>query len=257
MPFNADRGLVEIPVTINNLVTGSFGIDTGADRLYVDRTFALKHNLADPTISPQRKVAGVDGNTTGIFTTFRSLAIGDERLYNVKATVIDINAISRKSDGSHPDGLIGYEVLSRLYVTVDYPARQIELRVDRPRFLNEGRPREIGFDTRKHLIIVDATFSDGRARPMILDFCASYTSVSAELAAELGIDSSPGTIESVGQISLEDVITTDNVNVIVTDFARYRKSLRRVKFDGILGGTFLYRHKITISYKQDKIYLHD
>ncbi len=257
MPFNADRGLVEVPVTINNLVTGSFGIDTGADRLYIDRTFALKHNLADGDVSPQFKIAGVDGSTSGIYTKFRTLEIGDERLYNVKATVIDINAVNKKRDSSHPDGLIGYDILSRLYVTVDYPGRQIELNVNRPESITDGSTSSASFQVQKHLIIVDVKFKDGKTRPMILDYCASYTTISPDLARELRLDPTPGEIQSAGNITVAGLIKSEDVRVAVTDFSAYRKSLRTVKFDGIIGGTFLYRHKITVSYQQKKIFLHN
>ena len=257
IPFNADKGLVLVPVSLDNRVTGMFGIDTGADGLYIDRQFALDHNLIDPDRSPQRLVAGISGSTAGVFTNLRSLAIGDERMYNLQAVVIDMNAVSNDAPGNHPDGLIGYEVLSRLYVTVDYPGQSIQLHVTRPPEIESGQCREVPFEIRKHLIVVEVGFPNGLKRPMILDYCASFTAVSPELAEELGLDGPAGSVHSVGTITLKGGVSTDNVRAVVTDLSEYAASVGSVSFDGILGGSFLYHHKFTVSYKQKRIYVHD
>ena len=54
--FHPYRGLVEVEVLIDGRVKGRFGIDTGADRLYIDKKFAEKNNLSKVGGSPPRLI---------------------------------------------------------------------------------------------------------------------------------------------------------------------------------------------------------
>ena len=126
IPFDPARGLVEVQVKLDGRVTGRFGIDTGADHLYIDRAFAEKNNLPIYDEMTGRQITGVEGSSKGYYTKLRSLEIGGERLFNVRATVTDIKALGG-GRGNHPDGLIGFEVIRHFYVTVDYPNTVLQL----------------------------------------------------------------------------------------------------------------------------------
>ena len=253
--FDASTGLVVADVRINNRVTGRFGIDTGADRLYIDKSFAEKHYLAKDGIPDQRKVVGLNGATGGYFVSFRSIEVGDQRLNNVKATVIDFDELSGNRNVDHPDGLIGYDILSRMYVTVDYPANSFELEINRPRFLSGRTYETVSFRPIKHFIVVDVTFPDNRTRPMLLDYCATHTVISLEIAEQIQIDSKDGGSAFL-DLEIDGTIRSSGVETIVRDMSLFRKSMSRVKIDGILGRTFLADHKITIDYRTSQIYLH-
>ena len=128
MPFDPSRGLVEVEVTIDGMAEGAFGIDTGADRLYIDDGFVAEHNLTIRPLSGKSRVAGLGGTSEAQAVTIRSLRVGqDETLYNLKATSVDMSALANNSTVGHPDGLIGHDVLRRFFVTVDYPGRSMEL----------------------------------------------------------------------------------------------------------------------------------
>ncbi len=253
IPFDPMRGLVEVDVTINGHAKGKFGIDTGADFLYIDKTFVEKNNLKLKNKQPRRSVKGVDGSSEVYAFNLRSLEVGDERLYNLDANVIDISKIINDQRMGIPDGLIGYEVLQRFYVTVDYPNRSLELDLSEPSFIKKSKILMVPFDFKRHFILVDVTFNDTIKVPMILDYCASQVFISNSLADRLGFKSKR---DKIPKVSLNDKIITHDVNAVVIDYTKLKKGLKGVEFEGIIGASFLYRHKITVDYKRNRIYKH-
>jgi len=260
VPFDPVRGLVEVEVTIDGRVKATFGIDTGADRLYVDSAFARRHSLTFLRSPPQRPVVGIDGSSEASFIDIRSLRIGKETLYNLRATAINMDRIIKDKRLGYPDGLIGHDVLRRFYVTVDYPARTLRLQMEQPDFMKDHKDssyRTVRFSTNRHLILVNVTLDDSVTVPMILDYCASYTSLSESLASQLGLDLKEDKRQRVATMSIGDIVTSKNVPVVVTDLSQFKKSLRGAKFEGIVGASFLYRYKFTIDYKGKRIYVHN
>jgi len=256
VPFDPHRGLVEVDVVINGIVKGTFGIDTGADRLYVDRGFAKKNNLKIEELCEKLHVAGIEGIAEASEVNLRSLRIGEcETLYNLEATVVDMNTLAGQLQEKHPDGLIGHEVLRRFYVTVDYPERQFELISHEPEFLCGGDFVDIPFELQRHLIVVDVYFGGGVEVPMILDYCASLTTISPFLAEELGYDPEGPSRVTIPNVSIDCEVESVDVPALIKDHCLLKKSVPDAKFEGILGASFLYRHKITVDYKRHKVYV--
>lgn len=256
IPFHPDRGLVEVEVLIDGRVKGRFGIDTGADRLYIDKKFAEKNNLSKVGGPPPRLVVGVEGSSAASWVELRSLKLGREQLYNLKASVIDLGALIKDQRLGYPDGLMGHEILRQFYVTVDYPRQKLEMKMEEPEIFSTKKFVSIPFEIHRHLIIVDAVFNDSVTAPMILDYCASYTVVTPDLAKRLGISEHSGTRARMRSIQVSERLSTTGVMVIVRDLSNLKQSAGRIQFEGILGGSFLYRHKITVDYKRKKIHLH-
>ncbi len=255
--FDPHRGLVEVNVTIDGHISGSFGIDTGADELYIDRGFAESHDLTFRPLSGGRKVAGVSGVSDASAVSLRSLRISDdETVYNLSATAVDMSALSKEPLSGHPDGLIGHDILRRFYVTVDYPSRTMELRSSEPDFLTGRQYYEIPFTMHNHLILVDVVINDDVTVPMVFDYCASLTTISPSLATQLGFDPDGEQRQTVASMALGDRVASDEVQVAITDHSIMKRSLPRAEFEGILGASFLYRFKMTVDYKRQKIYVH-
>ena len=258
IPFDFKRGLVEVEVLIDGRIKARLGIDTGADRLYLDDDFVKANDLKITGTSTDRAIVGVGGSTRGQAAELRSLAIGDQRLYNLNATVIDLAALV----GSHPghlrglDGLIGHEILQRFYITVDYPGETITIQTTQPDFLTAGTFDEIKFSRSRHLLLVDATINGEVETPMILDYCASHTSLDLILAKELGFNQPVGQVVTLGQVALSDQVVSDSVYAAISDLSGLKGTVRREDFGGMLGGSFLYRFKITVDYKREKVYFH-
>ncbi len=257
IPFHPNRGLVEVEVLIDGRVKGRFGIDTGADRLYVDKIFAEHNGLSKTGGPPPRLVVGVEGSSSASWVEMRSLRFGDEQLYNLKAAVIDLGALIVDQQGGYPDGLIGHEILRNFYITVDYPRQKLEMKMEEPEIFETGKYRSLPFKMVRHLIIVEAVFNDTVSAPMILDYCASYTLVSPKLAGRLGIPKRDGTRVRIDSITLGETISTRGVMISVQDLSGLRVSAGgNSEFEGIIGGSFLNRHKITVDYKRKKIHVH-
>jgi len=253
IPFNPMRGLVEVDILINGHAKGKFGIDTGADFLYIDKTFVEKNNFKLENKQPRRSVNGVDGSSEVYAFNVRSLEVGDETLYNLDANVIDLSKIIKDQRWGKPDGLIGYEVLQRFYVTVDYPKYSMELDMSEPSFLKNKNLGTVPFDFKRHFILVDVTLNDSIKVPMILDYCASQVFISNSLADKLGIKARK---KFISKVSLDDKIITKNVSTIVVDYSQLKKGLKGVESEGILGASFMYQDNTTVHYNRSRIYKH-
>jgi len=255
--FDPQRGLVEVKVILDGQVKGTFGIDTGADRLYIDKTFAQENQLTFRQPIPQRKIVGLEGTSKAYAVSLRSLRIGgDISLYNLRATAIDIRQLVNDSTGNIPDGLIGYEILRRFYVKVNYPQRKMELLSFEPDFLRGKRYFTIPFKQYQHLILVNVTFPNDMTASMILDYCASQTTINSSLAKKLGINSEKSENVIVSEMTLGESVTSKNVPVLIRDYPQFKKSVARAQFDGVLGYSFLSHYVITVDYKRHRIYVH-
>lgn len=256
VPFDPSRGIVEVPVTINGAVIGKFGVDTGADRLYVDKTFAAKHEL------PIRKrsgktVVGVDGQSEAAAVDLRSFDFAGNSLHDITATIIDIDALVKDKRFGHPDGLIGYELLQRCYVTVDYESKTIDLQMEEPGFLQQEVSFEIiPFDVQYHFILVDALLNDSVEARFILDYCASFTTITREIADLLGLKQDAPKGHTVSTFSVGSELSSSNVRVLVDDLTNLKERVGEIKIDGLLGANMLFRHKITVDYKRERLYIH-
>ncbi len=256
IPFDPMRGLVEVPVVLNGNVKGVFGIDTGADHLYIDREFARRHDLRMSDAATQRDVVGVEGTSKVTMISLRSIEVADERVYNQRAMGIDIHQLTGEDRYGNPDGLIGYNILKRFWITVDYPNHELTIQTDQPRFLSGKKYSTIEYDQYKHLILVEVTFNDETTVPMILDYCASFTTLSPKLAEELGLSTKEREVQRVAKAQLGEAVT-ENCAVVVADLTQLKRSVPRAEFEGIVGATFLFKHKITVDYKRDKVYVWD
>ncbi|MDH4033360.1 MAG: retropepsin-like domain-containing protein, partial [candidate division Zixibacteria bacterium] len=236
VPFHPDRGLVEVEVLIDGRVKGRFGIDTGADRLYIDQKFAEKNSLSKVGGPPPRLIVGVEGSSAASWVELRSLKLGSEQLYNLKASAIDLGALIKDQRLGYPDGLMGHEILRQFYVTVDYPRRKLEMKMEEPDVFATKKFVSIPFKIHRHLIVVEAVFNDKVTAPMILDYCASTTLVTPDLAKRLGISSLVGARARMESIQVDDSLSTTGVMVSVRDLKNLRQSAGQVQFEGILGG---------------------
>ena len=258
IPFDPRRGLVEVEVTINGMAKGTFGIDTGADALYIDRDFAGENGLKIRELGKEKYVTGIAGSALAAEVDIRSLRIGkEETLYNLSAIALDMDQLSVERGWKPPDGLIGFDVLRRFYVTVNYPDATMELISHEPDFLTDNSEFvSVPFEQDGHLVLVEVDFGDGVVAPMIFDYCASLTTISYELADRLGVDYSESDRVLIDEMSLGPEIWQSDVQALVTDHGAFGKGMSDADIEGILGASFLYRWGITVDYKRRRIYVH-
>ncbi len=253
IPFDPSSGIVEINVLIDGHISGKFGIDTGADRLYIDKQFALKNNIKILQAATQRNIQGTDGSAKAFAASIKSLEISDNvELKNISATVVDLSKISKGA--APPDGLIGFQILKEFYVSIDYPNSLLELSKEVPDFLRGRRYTEIPFTQYKNFILVDVVLNDELTVPMMLDYCASYTTITPKIADLLEIPILDNRRAIIPSVNIEGV-ESQNVWAFVSDLKEFKKSTPRAKFEGIIGGSFLHKYNITVDYLSKKIYI--
>lgn len=248
-PFDPSRGLVEVEATLNGALVGRFGLDTGADLLYVDREFARRAGILIPENESGKIVRGISGQSQVATKQVRSFAIGDERIYNVPIEIIDLKALSG-INGDPPDGLIGYEALRRFYITIDYPNQKIDLLSYQPRH-DPNSVIAVQFDQVGHLIVVECEV-EGKKMSLFMDYCASQTILTPRALEKLGQRDTEAMI--LNKISLGG-ITAKHVSFVVRKLDNLADP-RVVKLDGILGYSFLRRYRVTIDYDRRQLLFH-
>ena len=205
MPFDPSRGLVEFTATVNGSTCGRFGIDTGADRLYLDRAFAARAGIKISSENPSAVVRGLKGTSIVGGASVRSFTIGDQALYNIPVEIIDIGALSDNQNA--PDGLVGYDALSRFYITLDYPKQTINLFTTEPPFLRDKDAvfATVPFTLSGHFIMVKVVLDDGVVGNFFVDFCASVSVLSPTLLKSVGLSPDADDYVTIKRASIGDV----------------------------------------------------
>jgi hypothetical protein len=123
--FTRLANLVVVEATLNGSRPLRFVLDTGAARMVVDAAVAGELRL------PEGESDTISGAGTGRVPVKRipgvQMAVGrlKPRSYDLVAT--DLSGISSLV-GEHIDGIIGYPFLHQFIVTIDYDAKNLELR---------------------------------------------------------------------------------------------------------------------------------
>ena len=254
IPFDPSHGLVEIDILINGTIKAKFGLDTGADRLYLDKSFAEKNGIDILRAPMQRNIQSVDGSAKAYAATLESFKISEGAvLTNLNATVIEMDKLSTDKNVRLPNGLIGNKILKQFYVSVDYPNHTIELSKEEPDFLRGRKYCEIEYRRYRDFIIVDMVINDDITVPMLFDYCASHTIITPKVAEQLDlpIDNKWVTLKSLKLGEIE----SQQVQTLIRDLKDLKKSTRRAEYEGIVGSTFLRAYNMTVDYKQKKIYI--
>ena len=112
----------------------------------------------------------------------------------------------------------------------------------------------VPFNLYDHLILVEVTINGSKPVSMILDYCASYTSITPELAERLELNSTNGSLSVLKEVKIGDGATGRNIQAVVTDLGSITYKQRGLDIEGIIGTSFLFQHKITVDYTRQRIY---
>lgn len=252
--------LLLLPVEVNGEGPFEFILDTGAGTTLL--TPELFRSLKmESTGSRQGQTAG--GTVEVLMATAESLTVGAMQRDDVDIAVMDLSHIGR-AIGAKVDGDLGYNFLKHFRLTIDFAAA--ELKLEDPRrvenFSAGAALAEVPMrlaQPAKPLILVDA-FIDGRGPfQFAIDTGTSTTAVSAELARDLNLQTSPigpvttggahlnltaGRMGSlrVGRAEMREV------DVLVGPFLLMLSQAAGAKLDGIIGYNFLRNYKVVIDY---------
>jgi hypothetical protein len=122
--FEWREGLIFLPVGINGSKPLSFVLDTGSTRILIDRKLAADLGLKT---SGTGSLQGAGAGRIPIeFIQDVSIALPGVESSGYDLSTADLQPLEAV-DGGKVDGIIGYPLLSRFVITVDYEAKQLTL----------------------------------------------------------------------------------------------------------------------------------
>jgi hypothetical protein len=125
IPFRLVENAIWLEVRVNNSRPLNFILDTAATTDVVNRRVAEELNLPLFAMRTRPNVAG-DGVTSVAFAPDVQIAVGDANYLNPRIGVVPLDSISR-TFGEVFDGALGYDLLSRWVVTIDYQQHKLVL----------------------------------------------------------------------------------------------------------------------------------
>ncbi len=123
LPFQFQGGHIYIKVSVNGGAEVFFMLDSGAGINILDKKFAERQQLLAEGKFPAKGIGGYDSASV---TPIDSISVGDIRLFRQVAAVVDLSELGLQSPGEF-GGLIGYDLLSRMPVKIDYGRQQLVL----------------------------------------------------------------------------------------------------------------------------------
>ena len=126
--IDGSRPLLIVKVCVNGKGPFNFILDTGASLSVISPEVLKRAGPGGPLRSA--KAFGATGSTDVKLTRIGQLRIGTVAIADIEVAVMDLDALSRTTRRKL-GGIIGYNVLRRYRITIDYPKGVLFLR--RPR----------------------------------------------------------------------------------------------------------------------------
>jgi hypothetical protein len=114
--------LIIVKGTVNNTVPANFIVDTGASLTMLSREVAKQAGVR--LDGKSAKAAGPDGSQMVTLATVRLLTLGAMQLKNVRVALMDFAGLNEAAK-IKAGGILGYNLLRRYCVTIDYSTRTI------------------------------------------------------------------------------------------------------------------------------------
>lgn len=117
------KPVILVDVMVNGSGPYQFALDTGASVTVLSEGLVNDLRIAsgDPVAG-----MGAGGQVAVTLTSLDSLQVGDDRVDNLQAAVMDLAPLSDAAQ-AQLDGIVGYTYLSKFRVTIDYRKRLLTL----------------------------------------------------------------------------------------------------------------------------------
>ena len=259
--------LILLPVEVNDEGPFEFILDTGAGTSLLSSQLGQKLGVK---IIGSKEGQSAGGTVSVSLAKVRSLAVASAKVDNVDVGLVDLSHIG-KTIGAKIDGDLGYNFLKHFRITLDY--RKSEIRLDDPKrfeLVGQSAPiTEVAMrlaSPAKPLILVDV-YANGRGPfQFAIDTGTSTTSITPELAKQLGLSSSPIGPATTGGASVDvnaGVLQSfqlggariHNSTVVVADFFAMLSDALGAKLDGIVGYNFLRNYRVALDYPNETLSL--
>lgn len=124
LPLARAGKLLCVAVTINGQDAGLFLLDTGANAIAIDATFAQQLQL-----NPLRQITiqGTAGDVSSGVCAVDSFAIGNATLRNTYVGTVDLSHLRREMGTDRLNGIVGTPFLEQLPFTIDWSAAVLTL----------------------------------------------------------------------------------------------------------------------------------
>ncbi|HUQ33030.1 MAG TPA: aspartyl protease family protein [Pyrinomonadaceae bacterium] len=270
IPIETSGNLVFLQVRVNGSAPLWFILDSGAEGLLLDSRRVKELGLR---LEGKSKAGGAGENSYDItFAKDVTVSLAGMELTNQTLSVTSLASIE-PTLGRTVDGIIGYHLLSRFVVEIDYAARLIKL----------YKPQEFQYSGKGEIIPI--TFIGGHSVVSVRISLPGRESLEARCLLDTGASSealmtSPfvesqkllsGSVKTIREPPAAG-LGGDTTTVIgrldslklgrfilerpIVDFARDRKgALARTDIDGIIGGEVFRRFRVIFDYSRQRIIL--
>ncbi len=119
-----DRPVILVRVVLNGDRTGQFILDTGASQSVISPDLAGRLGMKNMHTDT---IIGAGGAVPSRAAALKSLRIGNSLLDEVAVIVADIFSPLNEAVGARIDGIIGYNVLAKFRLIIDYPGGRLRL----------------------------------------------------------------------------------------------------------------------------------
>lgn len=265
LKFTLNVHHIYVPVYVNGSGPFMFILDSGAGMSMVEKKVADSLGLKDAGNLPAVGVGGVD---VGNFVKIDSLRLGNLTLLDFAAGALDLTFGGQMS--IEPiDGILGYDLFSRLVVDVNYPGEMLSV-FDPEANIYKGGADTVDCEIETNHPVVNCYVNDtvpGRFRfdtgsQNFLDLNTPYveeydllSTVEKELGKfpMLGIG---GTSETTLAILKSFTIGKTRLDNVITGFSNVETGIFAAEnIDGNVGGGILKLFDIGFDYPNNKIYL--
>ncbi|MBV9497153.1 MAG: aspartyl protease family protein, partial [Acidobacteria bacterium] len=267
-PFRLVQNHIYFPISVNGAAPADFIFDTGAEFTLIDRKRAEALGL---------KMAGaIEARGSGPNSAQTSL-IADPRISFAGLTMpldvmaaLDLGALSLR-EGKRIEGIIGYGVLSRFIIDVDYAKSELRFH-DPASFVANAQASVLPVQFHGNLPIVTVKVTDAGGATheahLLIDTGARNAVVLAKpfldrtklaegktIAGLLGAGVGGATAQRIGRLqSIE--LAGMKIDAPITSFSTATSGAEAdPNVDGLIGGDILKRFTLTIDYPHERLLL--
>jgi predicted aspartyl protease len=270
VPFQLIQNHIHMPLSVNGTSPSSFILDTGADITVVDRDRAIALRIPIEGAIEMRG-SGEQSVQTGLIADPK-VTFGGMTLPVKTMAAVPLGALSLR-EGRSIDGILGYDILSRFIVTIDYAKGVVRFQ-DPATFAapKAAAVLPLHFHGNNPIVAAAVTLSDGRTVPlrMLIDTGARSALVlnAPFVRKNVGESAPAGAIEGplgagIGGATNQWIGRVTKVTVAgfvipspVTSFSRDAKgSDASPDIDGLIGGEILRRFTLIVDYPHTRFLL--
>jgi len=270
LPFRYQRGHVWVKLSVNGAAPAEFILDTGAFNTCLDRGYAQQLGLI---AEGEHTAEGVGGYDTFGFTRISRLkwaapSGASVELRDLRSGVIELQDALSSSEWGRTAGLLGYDVLSRFTLELDFD-REVLVLHEPSRYKHTGPGEAVPMTLHGNVPTVELTL-DGRCTgTFIVDVGnASVLSVGAEQVQRCGLLSRKRKdvqhwVGGIGGAFTETVCRMDSLRLgpfrmdgpVVGLTTHHRGGAGSKEVQGNLGTTVLERFHCTFDYAHGTLWL--